>query len=813
MGLDSGMSLRVQGPTAASRPEVHYRSSAATGAAHSSRGPLLAALALSLPVVGLGLDREEFVQQYCLPCHSGASPAGGMQLGEADSTKPEAQPEVWERVIRMLSAGEMPPAGAPHPGREKIGEFSASLIADLDAAAQAVPFAGRPVIRRLNRTEYANAIRDILALEGPIADRLPPDGQASGFDNVGDALSMSPLLLEGYLKTARRVSQLATGTSDPSPLVETYAAGGVQSAWRGRGFPYGTRGGVLVRHHFPRDGDYELRAYLEKQSLTPTEGVRFFRTRVRLRAGPHRVLVAFPDEYTTREGPVSDVGGPGGPALGGPLDLLGTAVRPTIEFRIDGERVKLFEIAGMTSGESAFDGLPGPPVLGRIEIAGPYNPGGAADSPSRRRVFVCQPSRHEDEPDCAAEILSAVARRAYRRDIAGEDLRPLLETYRSARAEASFDEAITAALRDILLAPDFLFRLELDPAEAVSGVPYPVSDFELASRMSFFLWSSVPDDSLLDAASSNRLREPDVLERQIRRMLADRRAESLVANFAEQWLGLRKLAEFSPDRKAYPGFGSDLKAAAAQETRLFLRNLMREDRSILDILGADYTYLNETLARHYGIAGVIGPGFRRVRVPADSGRGGLLGQSSVLMLTSHAARTSPVLRGTWILDSLLNSPPPPPPANVPPLEESAEEGRKMTAKEQLARHRADPACAGCHSRIDALGFALENFDVLGRWRDEDSGEPVDPSGTLASGQAVHGPQGLRRLLLEQPERFARASVERLLTFALGRELDARDQPTVRHILRGAEAEGYRFWGLIRGVIGSVPFQMRQAGAG
>ncbi|MDE0104298.1 MAG: DUF1592 domain-containing protein [Bryobacterales bacterium] len=807
------MSLRGQGAATASRPKVHIGTLAATVGGHSSRGPCLAALALSLPVVGLGLDRGEFLQQYCLPCHSGASPAGEMQLGEADIANPENQPQVWERVIRKLSFREMPPAGAPRPGNGEIEQFSTGLVADLDGAAQAAPYAGRPVIRRLNRTEYSNAIRDILALEGQFADRLPPDGQASGFDNVGDALSMSPLLLEGYLKTARRVSQLATGTSDPSPVVETYAAGGVQSAWRGQGFPYGTRGGVLVRHHFPRDGEYELRAYLEKQSLTPTEGVRFFRTRVQLSAGPHRVLVAFPDEYATREGPVSDVGGPGGSALGGPLDLLGTAVRPTIEFRIDGERVKLFEIAGMTSGESAFDGLPGPPVLGRIEIAGPYEPGGAADTPSRRRVSICRPSASEDEPACAAEILSAVARRAYRRNIASEDLRPLLETYRAARAEASFDGAIAAALRDILLAPDFLFRLEFDPEEAVPGVPYQVSDFELASRISFFLWSSVPDDALLDAASSNRLREPEVLERQIQRMLADWRAESLVTNFAKQWLGLRKLAEFSPDREAYPGFGSGLKAAAEEETRLFLRNLMREDRSILDILGADYTYLNETLARHYGITGVVGPGFRKVRVPVDSGRGGLLGQGSVLMLTSHAARTSPVLRGTWILDSLLNSPPPPPPANVPPLEESAEEGRKMTAKEQLARHRADPACAGCHSRIDALGFALENFDVVGRWRDEDGDEPVDASGTLASGQVVRGPQGLRRLLLEQPEGFARASVERLLTFALGRELDAKDQPTVRRILREAEAERYRFRDLVRGVIGSVPFQMREAGAG
>ena len=758
---------------------------------------------------GVEHERGAFLSQYCLTCHSGESPAGGLALAEVDSGTPEGSPDVWERVIRKLAAREMPPPGAPHPGEAESEAFRQGLIKDLDAAAGREPYAGRTVIRRLNRTEYANAIRDILALEVSVADRLPPDGQAAGFDNIADALAMSPLLLEGYLKAARQVSQLAVGVSDPSPVIETYPATGTQGQWQGEGMPYGTRGGVRVRHHFPYDGEYELRAFLERQSLTPTEGVRFFRTRVRVTAGPHVVIITFPDEFAAREGPVSNVTGPGGRALGGPLDLLGTAIRPTIDFRVDGQRVKLFEIAGMTSGESAFDGLPGPPTLGRIEIAGPYDPVRASDTPSRKRLFVCLPESPEEEPSCASAILSAVARRAYRRDITANDLQPLLSTYSAARREQDFEEAIAAALRDVLLAPDFLFRLEFDAPGSAGSSPQPVSDFELASRLSFFLWSSIPDDELLDAASRGDLRDPGVLVRHARRMLADVRASTLVDNFAEQWLGLRKLAKVKPHFLAYPQFDAGLRTAFREETRLFLLSLIRENRSVLDLLGADYSYLNERLARNYGIPGVVGPGFRRVRLSGEARRGGLLGQGSILMLTSHNNRTSPVLRGTWILDNLLNSPPPPPPANVPPFAASAEKGRVLTAREQLDRHRADPACNSCHVRIDPLGFALENFDVIGRWRPKQRGKPIDPSATLASGETIEGIEGLKEFLLGQPKRFVHATTERLLTYALGRELDARDQPTVRSIVRQTEADGYRFVDLVLGVLNSTPFQMRQ----
>jgi hypothetical protein len=723
---------------------------------------------------------------------------------------PSARPGVWEKVIKKLRAGEMPPAGMPRPDEKTLSAFTDGLLHDIDAAAQRTPYAGRAVIHRLNRTEYTNAVRDIFSIELPLASELPQDGVAGGFDNIADALSMSPLLLERYLKVARKVSQLAVGVSDPSPVTEIFPATQTQAVWQGEGMPFGTRGGIRVNHYFSHDGEYDLRAFLAKESLTPREGVRFFHTRTKVKAGNHVVIVTFPDEFAEREGPVLDVDGPGGKALGGPLDVLGTAIRPTIEFRVDGHRVKLFEIAGMTAGEAAFDGQPGPPSLARIEITGPYNVTGVSETPSQRRIFVCRPANAADEPACASRILSTMIRRAFRRDITASDVRPYLATYTETRKKQGFKESIAAALRDVLLAPDFLFRLEFDRAGAKPGSAQPVSDFELASRLSFFLWSSVPDDTLLDLAGKGKLRNSAVIESEVHRMLADPRASSLIDNFAEQWLGLRGVTDIEPDHQIYPEFDSALAAAFQQETRLFIRSLFRENRGIPDLLGADYTYLNERLARHYGIPGVIGPGFRRVSLAGNPERGGLLTQGSILLLTSHTTKTSPVLRGKWILDNLLNSPPPPPPANVPPLDESPVNGRKLTTREQVERHRANPVCASCHNRIDPLGFALENFDVTGRWRTKDDGGPIDASGKLSNGAAFSGPKGLRDLLLNRGDGFVHATVERLLTYALGRELDPRDQPAVREIMRNTEANRYRFLDVILAIVKSVPFQMRQS---
>lgn len=771
----------------------------------------LIVLSFSGPLLpGQTVNRDALVGQYCLTCHSKRVRSGNLALEGVPTGDPSARPGVWEKVIKKLRAGEMPPAGMPRPDEKTLSAFTDGLLHDIDAAAQRTPYAGRAVIHRLNRTEYTNAVRDIFSIELPLASELPQDGVAGGFDNIADALSMSPLLLERYLKVARKVSQLAVGVSDPSPVTEIFPATQTQAVWQGEGMPFGTRGGIRVNHYFSHDGEYDLRAFLAKESLTPREGVRFFHTRTKVKAGNHVVIVTFPDEFAEREGPVLDVDGPGGKALGGPLDVLGTAIRPTIEFRVDGHRVKLFEIAGMTAGEAAFDGQPGPPSLARIEITGPYNVTGVSETPSQRRIFVCRPANAADEPACASRILSTMIRRAFRRDITASDVRPYLATYTETRKKQGFKESIAAALRDVLLAPDFLFRLEFDRAGAKPGSAQPVSDFELASRLSFFLWSSVPDDTLLDLAGKGKLRNSAVIESEVHRMLADPRASSLIDNFAEQWLGLRGVTDIEPDHQIYPEFDSALAAAFQQETRLFIRSLFRENRGIPDLLGADYTYLNERLARHYGIPGVIGPGFRRVSLAGNPERGGLLTQGSILLLTSHTTKTSPVLRGKWILDNLLNSPPPPPPANVPPLDESPVNGRKLTTREQVERHRANPVCASCHNRIDPLGFALENFDVTGRWRTKDDGGPIDASGKLSNGAAFSGPKGLRDLLLNRGDGFVHATVERLLTYALGRELDPRDQPAVREIMRNTEANRYRFLDVILAIVKSVPFQMRQS---
>jgi len=731
---------------------------------------------------------DPFVAKYCVSCHSANAKMGGLVL-----TGLSSDDMTWEKAAKRVRAGEMPPAGAPKPGQVAARAYVRDVTARLDRAA---PHAGRPVIRRLNRTDYTNAVRDLLGLNLPLADELPQDQSVAGFDNIADALSMSPLLLERYLKVARRVSELATGTGDASPIVETFPARATQAAWQGEGMPIGTRGGIRVTHYFPRDGDYDLRAFLVKESLTPLEGVRFFKVRLTaVRAGSHNVVVTFPDEFAEREGPVSNVSGIGGASLGGPLDVLGTAVRPTIEFRLDGKRVKLFEIGGMTAGEAAFDGQPGPPALGRIEIAGPYNA-----TAGSARIFTCRAS-----DACAEQILKPLVRRAFRRDVSAADVAPFLKVY--ARHSRNFEHAIAMAIREILLAPDFLFRLEFDSEQGKPGAPQPLREFELASRLSFFLWSSIPDDQLLDAAASGRLRQQ--WDSQVRRMLADEKSSALMGNFVTQWLGLSGLDSVDVDRQLYPAYDRGLAQAFATETRLFIGSLLRENRKIGDLIGADYTYMNDRLAAHYGIPGVVGPGFRRVALGAESQRGGLLTHGSVLLATSHSARTSPVLRGKWILDNLLNSPPPPPPANVPALDESPREGKKLTAREQIERHRSIPGCASCHNRIDPLGFALEHYDVTGRWRSQDEGSPVDASSTMANGERVAGSQGLRAMLTGRTEELAHATAERLLTYAVGRELDGRDQPAVREILRQTEAGGYRFQDLIAAVTRSVPFRMRQ----
>jgi mono/diheme cytochrome c family protein len=753
--------------------------------------------------------RQPLLNQYCAPCHNEKAKVAGLVLTNLNPEDPALHADTWEKVIHKVGAGEMPPPGLPRPSAEISAAFRAGLMADLDAAARQTPYAGRPVIRRLNRMEYANAVRDILAIDLPLADELPPDGIAEGFDNIGDALSMSPLLLERYLKVARKVSQLAVGVSDLSPVTEVFAASEAQAAWLGEGMPFGTRGGIRVKFYFPRDGEYDLRAFIGRDGLPHPEGIRFFQMRVAMKAGSHAIVVTFPDEFAEREGTVPNVAGLGGAPLGGPLDTRGSAIRPTIEFRVDGRRAKLFEIGGISVGEAAFGGQPGPPTLDRLEISGPYEAKGVSETPSRERIFVCRPSGVSNETVCASRILATLTRRAFRRDVSREEIRPFLATYTAARQKHNFEESIASALRDVLLAPDFLFRLEFDRRGAPAGSAQAISNWELASRLSFFLWSSVPDEELLHVAGSGKLKDPAVLDREVQRMLADSKAAIMADNFAAQWLGLKGLKDIKPDRKAFPEFDGALAAAFQEETRLFVRSVIRENHSVLDILGADYTYLNGRLAEVYGIPGVIGPGFRRVSLAANPERGGLLGQGSVLLLTSHTTKTSPILRGKWILDNLLDSPPPPPPPGVPPLNESPDNGRKLTTRQQVERHRANAVCASCHSRMDPLGFALENFDVVGKWRTHDEGGEIDATGKMTSGESFTGPQGLKSFLLSHADEFVDATLTRLMTYALGRELDTRDQPTIREIMRETKPGGYRFTDLIRAIVKSVPFQMKQ----
>ena len=678
-----------------------------------------------------------------------------------------------------------------------------------------------PVLRRLTRVEYANSLRDLFGMEFPFTDELPTDGQAAGFDNNGDTLSLTPVHLETYLKLARKTSNLVMGSGSSSPVIEILPAPGDQAGWL-EGLPMGTRGGVRVEYFFPRSGEYELRAFtdyilpggLRVSSFNPPpakEGARFFRERVKVSAGLHTFFATFPHHYADREGAVPNLeSAVGAPGLGGPVDVRASAIRPALQFWLDGKKIKTFEIQGPDIGAAALEVPPGPPILARAEISGPFNVTATVDTPARRALMVCRPKDASNEAACATKILGRIARSAYRREVTPEDMKEILAAFAHKRRTGSFDEAIGMGLCRILISPDFLFRIEFDPANAKAGGVYRVSDTELATRLSYFLWSSIPDGELLDEARHAHLTGAS-LRHQVLRMLADSRADALVDNFAMQWLGLRDMDSMRPDTRAYPEFDDDVRQAFRQETRLFVRTMMRENRSILDTITSDYTFLNERLARLYGIGGVDGEAFRKVALDPNSHRGGILSQGSVLMMSSHPAQTSQILRGKWLLTNLLNSPPPPPPPGVPPLNtKPASDGRKLTTREQLERHRGSPVCNVCHSKMDPYGIALENYDVLGRWRTEEDGSPLDTSTALPHGETFTGPAGLKELLLARSDQFAAATVSRLMTYALGRRLEKSDEGAVHDIVVAAKPNGYRFQDLILGIVDSPPFQLRQS---
>jgi hypothetical protein len=745
---------------------------------------------------------SRFASLYCVECHNGVDKTAGLDLEAISSETVDRHPQAWEKVVRRLVARQMPPEGALRPKGLAYDSAVSRLSAILDRSASEHPVPGRTeTFRRLNRTEYQNAIRDLLAIDIDASAFLPNDESSRGFDNltVGD---LSPTLLDRYITASQEISRQVVGSPRRSPGGDTIRLrADLTQEEHVEGLPIGTRGGALIPYTFPQDGEFEIQLRLTRDRNEHVEGMRepheievlldrermalltvtppkterenqtadeHLKVRVQAKAGPHQIGVTF---------------------LKKPSSLLETKRQP-------------FQAHYNMHRHPRLS-----PALFQVSITGPYQSKGHGDSPSRRRLFVREPKDSGEEDACAREILSTLVRRAYRRPITVDDLQRPMEFFRKARAEGDFDAGIEMALSAVLVNPQFLFRIEADPPGMAPHSAYRVPDIQLASRLSFFLWSSIPDDELLDLATLGELSKPEVLEKQARRMLADPRSRSLVSNFASQWLHLRNLESITPDLRLFPDFDDNLRQSFRRETELLFEGVLREDRSVLGLLKSDHTYLNERLARHYGIPHVYGSHFRRVPVEANGVRGGLLRQGSILMVTSYATRTSPVIRGKWILENILGTPPPPPPANIPALKDNTVSST-LSVRDRLAEHRQNVACAGCHKLMDPPGFALENFDAVGRWRDLEEGKPIDSTGGLPDGSQFAGVAGLEQGLLKRPELFVGTLTEKLLTFALGRGTEPYDAPAVRKIVRGAREADYRFSSLIVGIATSTPFQMR-----
>ena len=737
-----------------------------------------------------------FLNQYCITCHNQRLKTGNLSLDTVDVAKVGADAEVWEKVVRKIRTGMMPPSGAKRPDRGVLDGFATELETRLDRAVDPIAPLATPALHRLNRSEYANAIRDLLALDVDVNTLLPADGSSQGFDNLAEALAASPALIQGYVSAAMKISRLAVGDRTLAPSQTTFSpAPGLAQDRHIEGLPLGTRGGMFIRYTFPLDADYDfafggrgagpggIDVTLDGQPLKVDNPRNF---RVRVTAGPHTIGVALLDRQR-----------------GAGVDEIYSDFRENAVF-------------------TAAGGVP------TLVVTGPHNVTSAGDTPSRRRIFTCRPTSAApettpassnasgrarrsspesgaSEDGCAKAILSTLARRAYRGPVSTAELTTLLDFYREGRKSGDFESGIQQALARILVAPRFVYRIEEEPTTVASGQSYRISDTELASRLSFFLWSSIPDDELLDVAAKGRLRDPQLLKQQVARMVADSKADALVENFAGQWLYLRDLEHVQTDAK---NFDENLRRSFRRETEMLFNAIVREDRSLIDLLDADYTFVDERLARHYGIPDVRGSYFRRVSLPADSPRRGLLGQGSMLTVTSIATRTSPVARGKWVLENLLGTPAPVPPPGVETNLGGAEAAKTSSLRQRLEMHRASPTCASCHRILDPMGFALENFDLVGEWREYDGPTKVDSTGQLADGTPVKGPGDLRRAVLSRSDAFMTTATEKLMTYALGRPLHAHDMPNVRAIVRRAGANGNRFSSLIAGIIESDAFQKR-----
>jgi len=759
-------------------------------------------------------SEREVLDRYCVSCHNDRLKTSGLTLEKLDVSKAETSPDIWEAVVRKIQARAMPPQGARRPDEATYRTLETGLENRLDAAAAAHLFPGAPILHRLNRSEYANAIRDLLALDVDVTSLLPPDDAAYGFDNISDVLGVSPSLQERYLSAATKIAAIAVGDPDITAGSDTFRIRqDLSQDQHVEGLPLGTIGGTSVRYTFPLDGDYVFQVKLYRTNLNIMRGLEYahevefaidgrrvyaatiggpealaslfdkptdtsdavdarLRVRAPVTAGPHTVSVAFVEDPPVQEP---------------------TRLQPFIRSSIDN-----FDWAGR-------------PHMQTFTITGPFNATSAGDTPSRRKMFSCAPKTASAEGGCAEKILGTLAHRAYRGPVSAIDQQRIMKIYQEGRSGASFEKGIEAALVRILAAPRFVFRVERDPANVAPGSAYRLGDVELASRLSFFLWSSVPDDELLRVAEQGKLKDPAMLDAQVRRMLADPKSQAIVDNFAGQWLQLRNVRNVQPNSDLFPDFDDNLRQGLKRETELFFESIMREDRPVLELMSADYTFLNERVAKHYGIRGIYGSRFRRVTL-TDERRFGLLGKGSVLTVTSHAERTSPVERGKWILENILNLPVPPPPpipgAGV--FAEPAPGEAPKTMRAQMEVHRANPVCATCHKVMDPIGLSLENFDVVGSWRTEDAGSPIDASGQLVDGSRVDGIVTLRKALLAHPDVFVRTMTEKMLIYALGRGLDARDMPSVRAIMREASARDYRFSSLVLAVVHSTPFTMRVA---
>ena len=801
------------------------------GAGAWGAGVLQAAQARSVaaPASHTAAAQKALVDRYCVACHNTRTKAGGLVLDGADLASVPREAEMWERVIRKVRAGMMPPAGSPRPDAASHAGLAGFLESEIDRAAAARPNPGRTEsLHRLNRAEYRNAVRDVLGVEIDVAQLLPADDASYGFDNMAGVLKLNQSNMERYLGAALRVSRAAVGGAPSAPGSTTFPVPvDFPQYERVEGLPYGTRGGTLIRYSFPRDGDYEV-----KVALTCTTEVDLECNGSLGFSEPHELQVLIDNEVVKAwilKAKAVNLGSPNEgtaegevdkderwtvrlPVTAGLHDIGVTFVQGAhVEYVRSGYR-KRFERPFRYYSDTQFVAVP---FVDKVQIAGPFSAGGdgalgvTGDTPSRRRIFVCRPTASAQEGPCARRVLRQLARHAYRRPATDADVSELMAFYDQGRADGGFDDGIEMAIRRMLVGTKFLFRLEKDPVGGKPGTAYRIGDLELASRLSFFLWSSVPDETLLTAAVNGQLRNPVVLRRQVMRMLADVRSQALVDNFFSQWLKLRHVEQLRPAEALFPDFDSSLRPAPRTETERFVGYIVRNDRSVIEMLNADYTFLNDRLARHYGIPNVGGSEFRKVTYPDDRRRG-LLGHGSILTLTSHAIRTSPVFRGKWVLENVLATPPPPPPANVPPLQEEELGSRKsMTMREKMAAHRSNPVCAACHSMIDPAGFALENFDPTGRWRDRDeSFKALDTTGTLPDGTKFSGLRDFRQALVSRPDRFASNLTEKLLTYALGRGVEPFDQPAIRTIVRDAQKADFRFSSVVLGVVNSLPFQMR-----